>query len=364
MAKRKKRSSSANFALGMIVYALIFSVIGAVVLRFLWSYMDEYEKSRPKNTMEEYISSFDENHIKSVAADFVATLDHNVQSEEQSYAVIAEAMKGDLSYAKLSGESSQVKTVYVISLNGARLGQVELTKEEDPVFGFSPWTVSGEELDFSWLLASKTITVPDSWSVYCNGNELDASYLVDEKTPYAILEDFYDEFDLPYMVTYEVDSYVGDISFELKDEKGNSAELSGEDDETLFTANCSEADKAELYDIVEKFISGYVRFMSDSLGSTFDNYAQLRQYIIWDSKLDQRLLNTISGLNYSSSLRDDIVSITLDDSMDLGDDSYYAAATYIVDTTGQKGVVQTTNRMKFIITRVDGEMKVAAIASY
>lgn len=366
MAKRKNRSSTHTFVLGMIIYALIFMVIGAVGLRFLWSYMEEYERSRPNNTMDKYIQSFDEEHIKRVSADFVATLDHKVQTEEESYDYIVKAMDGQLSYGKKSAESNDNKAVYVISLDGKKLGTVVLTKQDDPTFGFSPWSVTEEEMDFSRILASKTITVPDSWTVSCNDNVLDSSYLSGEERPYAILKEFYeDRLELPCMVTYHVENFVGDIEFELKNEDGQVVTLpEGEENEAIFTDNCTEQEKDELYALAENFVRGYVCFMSNTSGYAYANYMAVREYIVPDSELDSRLYQTIEGQNYASSNGDEIVSITLNDSMDLGDGNYYADVTYVVDTTGQKGVVQTTLNLKLIISQTDSGLKVAAVASY
>ena len=50
--KQKNRSSAHSFALGMILYALVFAAISAVGLRFFWSFIDEYEKSRPTTAMD------------------------------------------------------------------------------------------------------------------------------------------------------------------------------------------------------------------------------------------------------------------------------------------------------------------------
>ena len=50
--------------------------------------------------------------------------------------------------------------------------------------------------------------------------------------------------------------------------------------------------------------------------------------------------------------------------MNLGGGNYFADLTYVVDTTGQKGVVQTTNNLKLIISRTDDGLKAADIASY
>lgn len=368
MAKTKKnrRSSSHSFALGMLLYALIFVAVGAVGLRFFWSYIDEYEKSRPNTAMDQYIQSLDEEHIKSLASGFVATLDRNVQTEEESYACILSAVNGELSYAKKSAESTEDSLVYIITLDGSKLGRVVLTHQDDPVFGFSPWTVAEEEMDFSWLLSEKDVTVPESWTVSCNGNVLDSSYLSGEKIPYAMLEEFYDEgFSLPYMDTYHVENFVGDIAFTLTNEAGETVELpEGETDQHFFTDNCTEQEKSEIKAIVDNFITNYVLFMSSANGFVWSNYSAVIQYVVPGSELAIRLAETVEGQIYASSRGDDIVSITLNDSMDLGAGNYYADVTYVVDTTGQNGVVQTTTNLKLIVSRTDSGLKVAAIASY
>lgn len=369
MAKRKKnkRGSAHTFTLGMVLYALIFAAVGAVGLRFFWSFIDEYEKSRPNNAMDQYIQSLDDEHFKNLSAGFVATLDHKVQSEEESYACILSAVNGgELSYAKKSAESTEESLVYIITLDGSKLGRVVLTKEDDPTFGFSPWTVSGEEMDFSWLLSEKNVTVPESWTVSCNGNVLDSSYLTGEETPYAMLEEFYDEdFSLPAMVSYHVDNFVGDISFSLSNEAGETVELAdGEIDELLFTDNCTDKEKSEIKTIVDDFITNYVLFMSSANGFVWSNYSAVMQYVVPDSDLALRLAEAVEGQTYASSRGDDIVSIDLNNCMDLDGVNYYADVTYIVDTTGQKGVVQTTTNLKLIISETDSGLKVAAIASY
>lgn len=365
--KRKKRSSGANFALGMLVYALVFVLICAVGLRLLWTFMDEYEQSRPNKTMDEYVQNLDDGHIRALAADFVATLNHKVQTEEDSYACILKAMEGKLSYAKKSAESSENRAVYVLSLDGRKLGTVTLTKEEDPAFGFSPWSVAEEEMDFSWLVSpAAEITVPDSWTVYCAGNALDKSYISGEKTPYARLEEFYGEgFDLPYMVTYHVENFLGELKFELKDKDGQTAQIpEGQDLESFFADNCTEQEKAEIKTLSDNFIRAYVWFMSNTNHDAYGNYAEAMQYIVPGSELDSRLYQTIAGQYYAHSKGDDILSITLNSAMNLGGGNYFADLTFVVDTTGQKGVVQTTNNLKLIISRTDDGLKAADIASY
>ena len=365
--KQKNRSSAHSFALGMILYALVFAAISAVGLRFFWSFIDEYEKSRPNTAMDQYIQSLDEEHIRELSAGFVATLDHNVQTEEESYSFILNAVNGELSYAKKSAESTEERLVYIITMDGSKLGRVILTKQEvDSTFSFSPWVVSQEEMDFSWLLSEKDVTVPESWTVSCIGNVLDSSYLTGEKTPYAMLEEFYDgDFALPYMETYHVDNFVGDITFTLTNEAGEIVELAeGVIDEQLFSDNCTQQEKADIKTISDNFITNYVLFMSSANGFVWSNYSAVMQYVVPDSDLALRIAEAVEGQTYASSRGDDIVSITLNGCMNLNGGNYYADVTYVVDTTGQKGVVQTTTNLKLIISQTDNGLKVAAIASY
>ena len=95
MAKRRK-SSSGRFALGMIVYALTFIVFLAIGLRIFWGMIDSYEKSQPSHAIDRYIQSFDSEHIRALSSEFVSTLDHRLQSEEDSYALIESLFKGEL----------------------------------------------------------------------------------------------------------------------------------------------------------------------------------------------------------------------------------------------------------------------------
>lgn len=365
MAKIKKRSSSGRFVLGMIVYALVFVLIAAVGMRFLWSYLAEFEKSRPNNTMDEYIRSFDNEHIKKVSESFVGTLNHDIQPEEDSYAYITQAMSGKLTYAKKSAECTEDRTVYILMLDGQKLGKVVLEKQDDPVLGFAPWYVAEEELDFSWLLSTNEITVPYNWTVSCAGYTLNEDYRQEGTKEYKLLEEFYGkEFELPYMVTYGIDSFVGDVQFVVENARGEEVVLDGENDEAQFTDNCTEKEKQEIKQVVDEFLLYYVAFLSNSNHSAWYNYTNLKPYMVENSSLDSAMLQTISGLFYASSRGDNIVSVTMNDCMDLGNGNYLVAVTYVVDTEGSQGIVQTTLNLKIIFSRTEDGLKAADLAQY
>ena len=122
--------------------------------------------------------------------------------------------------------------------------------------------------------------------------------------------------------------------------------------------------KRQIKTLSDNFIRAYVWFMSNTNHDAYGNYAEAMQYIVPGSELDSRLYQTIAGQYYAHSKGDDILSITLNSAMNLGGGNYFADLTFVVDTTGHKGVLQTTNNLKLIISRTDDGLKAADIASY
>ena len=86
--KQKPKGKWLQFSIFMLFYAIFALALASVGLKILWDYCDNYERSLPSHKMNEYIASLDETKIKRIAVDFVATLDHNIQSEEDSYSEI------------------------------------------------------------------------------------------------------------------------------------------------------------------------------------------------------------------------------------------------------------------------------------
>ena len=53
MARRKRKGA---FALGMVIYAVIFLAITAAGLYVFWDFIETYERSRIKNTIDQYVA--------------------------------------------------------------------------------------------------------------------------------------------------------------------------------------------------------------------------------------------------------------------------------------------------------------------
>lgn len=367
MAKaRKKRGSTTRFVLGMILYALFFTVLVSVGLRLFWTYIDAYEKSRPNTAMEEYIHSFDDDHIRAISADFIASLDPGIQNKDESEAVVAQIMSDELYYARKGKESSEYKTVYVVSNEDRELGRVVLTKEPNPRFGFSPWHVAEESYDFSWLVGSDEITVPEDWTVYVGDLQLGADYVIEDRIPFDTLEEFYGdaEYDLPYLVTYGIDDYVGSAPFTVYNSAGEQIEVSRDWDEDYFLDTCTSEEKEAAAAFLEDFLPYYIQCLSNSNHNASTNYSRIQPYLVKGSDIDSRLYGAIAGQYYAHSRGDEIQSLTVNQTIDLGNGYYLIDFTYELDTLGQNGHVQTTNNAKVILLQTTGGLKAARIISY
>lgn len=361
----KKKARSGRFVKGMILYAVIFLVITAAGLAVFWDFIDSYEQSRPQNTVNAYLEGLTAEDMCDGDQELLAQLDANVQTEEQAKQVIRDAVAGELSYAKKSAECTDDRQVYVVRCGSQVIGQIAITAGEPDVYGFRVWSVAEERFDFSWLMSEPvSITVPEDFLVSVNGNVLDESHITQMDIPYGALEEFYGDYMLPTMVTYTADSFLGEAVLAVTDADGNAVEITEETDRNTFLPDCSEAEKTSLHTLVNTFVERYIAFTGSANGAVQSNYNRLAEVLVPDGDLAARLKKAFDGLTYAQSNGDTLLELTMNRYAKLGQGQYLCDFTYIVQTYGRKGAVETTSNMKVIIVETANGLKVEAISSY
>ena len=354
-----------RFVKGMILYAVIFLLITAGGLAVFWNFIDAYEQSRPVNTVKAYVAQLTDADFCNGSGELLAQLDSNIQSEEEACQVILNSLEQDLSYAKKSGESSEARQTYVLRCGRQAVGQFVITAGEPDFFGFRVWEVTEESFDFSHLMAQAvTVTVPADYSVSINGRQLDSSYITDTEIPYGTLEDFYDDYALPSMVSYSADGFLGELALEVTDQDGNPVEITDETDLNMLLPGCTQEEAAELESFTGEFLKYYMIFTGSYNRNASLNYTNLKQYLVPDSELAQRLYTAIDGLNYAQSYGDTLQEITINQVSCVGENLYFCDVTYIVETIGKKGAVDTTNNLKLMIVNTDSGLKVESMTRY
>lgn len=364
MANKKNRRLD-GFRAFLLIYALIFLALLPALLRPLWNYLAEYEQSGPDRAMERYLDSMDEAHVRALSADFLAGLDLRYQDGDQAFAAVQKVMNGELSYALKSADTDLRHAEYNIRSGNQLLGSVRIAKGEDPRFGFAPWEVESESYDFNWLLGDDEITVPDFWTVLCNGTPLGESDRVGEPIPFAVLENFYGDsrFTLPSYVTYRVEGVLGEAPFTILDREGREVARDAEPDELAVLANCSAEEEQQIQTLLDGFLQRYIDCLSNASRNVQGNYNALKPYIVSGSDIDRRVRDNMEGQQWAHSGGDTVTKREDLLLMNLGGGYYLAELDYTLDTIGNKGHVESVNRVIVLMRETDQGLKVIEIYS-
>lgn len=353
------------FALILVLYSAAFLTAAWYGLKYLWSYMDAYEKSRPENVVYAYMDGLTREHICDMSQNLIDSVDHNIQSEEEARAYLMEAISGDITFAKKVRESTASRWVLVLKIGEQLIGEFVIEPAEPDEYGFSQWSVSQESFDLSYLIGnSDSVTALNCHSVYANGVKLDESYVVTTDIRFDELKGYYDDYTLPFRQIYEAGPILGPLELTVQDESGNPVVIDESTDPASFLLNYSEQEQQELQTFVDTFVASYVQFAGCANRNRYGNYKELIQYVVEDTDLAERLYDAIYGLRAAQSRGDEIVSIDIKFLYRLEEGTYLCDITYDVDTTGKNGVVRQTTNAKMVVTDIDGELKAQTFSIY
>ena len=358
--KRKSR-----FALGMLIYALVFLLLTAVGLGVFWQFMESYELSRPLTAVNAYLDGLTMEQIRTCVEPQLASLDGNIQNPDQAFAVIEEVIGEDITAAKSSKKSSAEKMVYMLRSGPRTIGSVAIIPGGEERFGFTPWQLAEESFDFSWLLSEPiSITVPAEFTVSLNGNPLDERYVTETGIPYPVLADFHGEFEMPTMVTYRAENFLGDLAFAVTDASGSPVEITAETDMDSFIPRGSPEETADAEELLRKFLVRYTVYSSSANRDAPGNYAWLNQLLVPRGELSKRLMTALDGLQYVQSMGDEIVSTDIHGIYKLSEERYMCDVSYVLRTKGRKGAVEMEQNMKVILLQTNNGLRVEAMTRY
>lgn len=366
--KQKKRSFG-WFILGMFIYAVIFLGAAWFGLKELWAFLEAYEASRDYHAIDAYMEQITPEHICDTQADLIASIDHNIQSEEACRQVLLDALTEDITYARKPSECTDTKQVYILRCGKQVVGSFAIRAQAEDKYGFTPWEFAEESFDLSYLMGTTVrATAPMDYPVYVNGVQLDDSYVIDQTTEQIeFLEDYYEDYDLPvfYTKTYEAGPFLGQFDMEVKDPDGNAYVFDDASfDKEALVLNCSEEEISELETFIDDFLERYIVFAGCANDNRYANYGWVIELVVPGSNLAQRMLEALDGMQYAQSRGDEIDTITIHHSVRLEEGRYLCDVTYLVNTIGNEGKVQTTNNARLIIVEQNGKLLVESMMAY
>lgn len=369
MAKKKKHSGR-RFAIGVLIYAVILLGAAGAGLGWLWGFLESYEASRPYLAIDAYMEGLTREHIVSECEGLIGQVDTNIQSGESCRQIMLEALAEDITYARKASECTEDRQVFVLRSGKQVVGKFSIITTEENKHGFKPWTFEQEEFDLSFLLDPQplSVTVPAGYPVSVNGVVLDERYIVSTETEeYALLEHYYDDYQLPMFTlhTYEAGPFLGGgFTMEVTAPDGQPFTYDESFDRNALLHNVDGATAEELDDFVEEFVEIYVVFAGCANDDRYSNYAKVTKYVVPGSKLAKRMLEALDGMQYAQSKGDKVAEIRVNHYVELAEDTYLCDVTYLVDTTGKQGVVQTTTNTQMVVVRRDGKLLVESLMGY
>lgn len=364
--KPRKQRKGWGFAIFMILYALIVLGAAACGLSKFWDYMDAYEQSRIQHPLDAYMEDMTAQYVCDRSSDLIHSIDHHLQSEDACKQVILDFLSGGITYARKTSECTDTRTVYVLRSGGKVIGQVELIPQGEARYGFTPWAVSGDSFDLSFLVGSPaTITVDHTMQVYAGDRLLDERYVTETGLPYTAVQDFYGELELPYKRTYTAGPILGELILHAVDAEGNPVTITQETDLDPYLNNCTLDVHHELDAFNREFIDCYVQYLTSRRDNRQRNYDQLVPLLLDGSSLKTRVINAYEGLEFGQSRSDTIVYFNSNHIIDLGDDKFLCDITYEVDSLGRDGELhRSVNNAWLFLVRTDSGLKAERLLSY
>ncbi len=368
MAKpNSKKRDRALYTMFLCCWAVLLIAAAVYGLRLAWQYAEEYEASRPNSAMDAYVAALSENLMDEGIAETIAAMPHEAQSNEEVAEHVRELLSSGISYVRKSSGDGSVH--YSLRCNGNEFGTVTLTEDhsyDDRVrFGMLPWKVESESFNFNGLYSSVEVVVPRTFSVYLNDMLLGSEYIVEEKIPYDVLANYYDEFeDLPSKVRYRYDNAIGALYPSIFDENGVRFIVDPNRDDSQFITSCSEEDMSRLADFTAGFIVNYLRFTSGVIDPGY-GYQQLAPYLLPGGDLDRRMQDAIDGLGWAHTSSVKVNSAELNGALALGDGYYLcdissSATTYAIG----HGEVESISNMHVIVLDRNNDIRAISLELY
>lgn len=369
MAKRRRKKNGGKiYAVLLTIYIIAMFCAAGYGLSIVWAYAEEFEQSQPEPVMDKYVEELNAYQWGDTIARTVSEMDHEMQSDEECAQIIKDLLSGGVSYARGASGGVQGTICYVLRCDQGSFGRVWLeedtSKKADSRFGMLPWRIAREEFDFTGLYTGIQVTVPESFSVYINGNKLSKDYIVEEGIHYDVLEEYYESYSgLPTKVTYRFENIIGRIEPVIKDSDGNEFTVDSTKDDSQYLRSCGDKELQQLKAFADKFAPRYYDYVAGIYDPTY-GYQRIMPYIKLGSDLDERLKLAMDGLYFAHTVAVRVDEVQLNSAVWMADGIYLCDISVTVTTTGPRETEQKQENMKLIVLENGGDYRAVSQELY
>lgn len=272
------------------------------------------------------------------------------------------ALQGKFTCARNTSKSTEERQVYVLRKGAQVIGSFDIEPTGTSSWGFTPWSVTGEEFDLSFLLGETvSVLAPKGYTVLINGDPLPEDCAVETSIPYPELSEFAGEYALPTLIKYEAGPVLGEVAIRLRDPEGN--ERKPEEDTSFYLDNCSQEEQEALDLAVRGFIRTYVDYTSCNGGSPTTTLQWLKQLMVPGSDLAKRMQNALAGLYWVTDRNATVADVKISLVSRLSPGFYLCDVTYWVDTRDLSGKVRAESHVKLLFRQSGSSLLAEAMAT-
>lgn len=346
--------------LGLLAIAIAFAL--GYFYDFLDSYEIAYQASLPYHMMDSIMQSFydmDMDTVYKMQTDLPVITEFETEETVKLY--MAELLDGkELSYEKTAyynedfPEYQVLADGYVVATISLRKSQTDHLDYDFPVWYVSSFTFYTQPLE------SFHIEVPENYTVYVNGVELDQDYYVNHTSPAE------NTFVEPYQTLPDIKIYQGEglyITPTVTAVNNFGAEYVVLPEESTgsyiipYPADCPDAEAMKTYAV--EAVTMYANYISND---TPDN--ALDPYFPSDSTLLPLIKANTSRLYYASHQTPEIQNVEIREFIVYNENAYYCEV-YLeqsmkLSSQREPEIVPTDGHFYFV--RIDGEWKISDIA--
>ncbi len=375
MSNTKRKSKWMGFWVFCLIFALLVSGVTVFVLQKIEAALIDLEaqntaknNARPELARDAYLEALDSDHVAQQLEALYAQVDSRVQSREQCQAVVKEALQEGIGY-KVSFTSSEKQSFVLYNMASEdgkhrQIGEFSITPQGESSYGYTPWSLAQESFNMDYLLCEgMTVTVPQGYSVWVNGNLLGDDCILEQGIGYEELREMPKDLPLPTKVTYASGRTLGAVTLEVRSPQGETVTIDENTDWGQFLYGGTQEQQAAVKNFVEEFLGHYVHFSSTS-ENIRNNYKKVISYVVPDGDLQKRLYNAMDGLQWVTSTPDDLLNITINRILALSDGRYVCDITYLVNVNGRHGTDEQSTNVFIVITQIKGEQKVESVTVY
>ncbi len=362
---RNRGTGAAIYTVFLLLYILLLAIVIIYVLKQVWKYEEDYEKSLPEPVIEQYMQDLNANLWGDSIAQTVSQMPHPFQTEAEVSELVKEMLSEGLTYRRTASSGTGNTIAYDILCGGNAIGKVTLQEDESKAEEMSgdllPWKVASEEFDFSGLYSSTEVTAPASYIVKLNGYTLGEEYITERDIHFDNLESYYYEYSgLPTKVTYHADHIMGHIDPIVYDEFGNEFVYDESKDDSQYMVSVNDETRQRLDSFLRDFSDAYLRY-SSNVSEPMYAYNLLLPYLKQGSEFQNKMQQAAVTDNWSHNYNYQFLSSEIINAVTMSDHFYVVEFTASASAVQPIGPVEVSRHLRAIVDDSGASMAVVTV---